>query len=52
MTTPPISQPAALESLAGWLSGRLAAEGARNVRIQDVSAPDAGYSGKTIFVTA
>ena len=52
MTTQPISQPAALESLAGWLSRQLAAEGGRDVRIADLSAPDAGYSGKTLFVTA
>jgi aminoglycoside phosphotransferase (APT) family kinase protein len=51
VTTQPISQPAARESLAGWLSGRLAAGGCRDVAIKDLTAPDAGYSGKTIFVT-
>ena len=51
MTTQPMSQPAARESLVGWLSRRLAAQGCRDVRIQDLSAPDAGYSGKTIFAT-
>jgi aminoglycoside phosphotransferase (APT) family kinase protein len=40
------------EALGGWLSQRLAARGCHDVRIRDLSAPDAGYSGKTIFVTA
>ena len=40
------------EALGGWLSRRLAARGCHDVRIRDLSAPDAGYSGKTIFVTA
>ena len=52
MTTQPTSHPAALESLAGWLSGRVAANGGRDLQIRDLSAPDAGYSGKTLFVTA
>jgi len=52
MTTQPMSQPAVRQALAGWLSRRLAAEGGRDARIRDLSAPDAGYSGKTIFVTA
>jgi aminoglycoside phosphotransferase (APT) family kinase protein len=47
-----MSQPAVRQSLAGWLSRRLAADGGRNAAIQDLSVPDAGYSGKTIFVTA
>jgi aminoglycoside phosphotransferase (APT) family kinase protein len=47
-----MSQPATLESLRDWLSRRLAADGGRDVRIRDLSAPDAGYSGKTMFVTA
>jgi aminoglycoside phosphotransferase (APT) family kinase protein len=47
-----MSQPAARDSLANWLSLRLAGEGCRDIRIHDLSAPDAGYSGKTIFVTA
>jgi aminoglycoside phosphotransferase (APT) family kinase protein len=51
VTTQPISQLAVRESLAGWLSRELAAEGCRDAVIQDLSAPDAGYSGKTIFVT-
>src|ERR1700742_112836 len=51
VSTQPMSQPAARESLAGWLSRKLAADGCRDVRIQELSAPDAGYSGKTIFVT-
>jgi aminoglycoside phosphotransferase (APT) family kinase protein len=49
VTTQPISQPAARESLNGWLSRKLAADGCRDVRIQDLSEPDSGYSGKTIF---
>jgi aminoglycoside phosphotransferase (APT) family kinase protein len=44
--------PAVRQALAGWLSRRLAADSGRDVRIQDLSAPDAGYSGKTIFATA
>jgi len=40
------------EALGGWLSQMLAARGCHDVRIHDLSAPDAGYSGKTIFVTA
>ena len=51
-TPQPMTQSAALESLAGWLSRRLAADGGSDVRILDLSAPDAGYSGKTLFVTA
>jgi aminoglycoside phosphotransferase (APT) family kinase protein len=46
-----MSQLAARESLAGWLARELAAGGRRDAAIQDLSAPDAGYSGKTIFVT-
>jgi aminoglycoside phosphotransferase (APT) family kinase protein len=49
VTTQPMSQPAAREALASWLSRQLAADSCRDVRIQDLSAPDAGYSGKTIF---
>jgi aminoglycoside phosphotransferase (APT) family kinase protein len=52
VTTQPISQLAVRESLAGWLSRELAAEGCRDAVIRDLSAPDAGYSGKTVFVTA
>jgi aminoglycoside phosphotransferase (APT) family kinase protein len=51
MTTQPMSQLAARESLAGWLSRELAAEDCRDAAIQDLSAPGAGYSGKTVFAT-
>jgi hypothetical protein len=51
MTTQPMPQLAARESLAGWLSRELAAEDCRDAAIQDLSAPDAGYSGKTVFAT-
>jgi aminoglycoside phosphotransferase (APT) family kinase protein len=40
------------KALGGWLSRQLAGRGCRDVRIHALSAPDAGYSGKTIFVRA
>jgi len=51
VTTQPMLQLAARESLAGWLSRELAAEDCRDAEIRDLSAPDAGYSGKTVFAT-
>src|ERR1700731_1615534 len=51
MTTQPMSQLAARESLGGWLSRELAAQDCRDAAIQDLSAPGAGYSGKTVFAT-
>src|ERR1700727_573736 len=51
MTTQPMSQLAARESLAGWLSRELAAEDCRDAALKDLSAPGAGYSGKTVFAT-
>jgi len=51
VTTQPMSPPVIRQALADWLSRRLADEGGRNVRVEDLSAPDAGYSGKTIFAT-
>jgi aminoglycoside phosphotransferase (APT) family kinase protein len=40
------------ETLGGWLSQRLAAQGCQDVRLAELSPPDAGYSGKTIFADA
>jgi aminoglycoside phosphotransferase (APT) family kinase protein len=46
------SQPVTREALGNWLSGRLAAQGCQDVRLAELSQPDAGYSGKTIFAGA
>jgi aminoglycoside phosphotransferase (APT) family kinase protein len=45
-------QPVTREALAGWLSGQLAARGCRDVRLVELSQPEAGYSGRTVFATA
>jgi aminoglycoside phosphotransferase (APT) family kinase protein len=52
VTAGAMSKTAAREALAPWLSRQLAADGGRDVRIGDLASPDAGYSGKTMFVTA
>jgi aminoglycoside phosphotransferase (APT) family kinase protein len=46
------SQPVTRETLGNWLSGRLAAQGCQDVRLAELSQPDAGYSGRTIFAAA
>jgi aminoglycoside phosphotransferase (APT) family kinase protein len=38
--------------LGGWLSGRLARRGCREVELGELTQPDAGYSGRTVFVDA
>ncbi|MFD6065321.1 phosphotransferase family protein [Rhodococcus wratislaviensis] len=40
------------ETLREWLPSRLAPEGHRDFRILDLDAPDAGFSGQTVFFTA
>jgi aminoglycoside phosphotransferase (APT) family kinase protein len=40
------------ETLERWLPSRLAPSGHSNFEISEFSAPDAGYSGKTVFFTA
>jgi aminoglycoside phosphotransferase (APT) family kinase protein len=40
------------EVLRSWLPARLAPAGAESFDISSFSSPDAGYSGKTVFVTA
>lgn len=39
-------------ALPGWLAPRLAPAGANAFDISGIAAPDAGYSGKTVFLTA
>jgi aminoglycoside phosphotransferase (APT) family kinase protein len=52
LTAQPMPQLAAHNPLADWLSRTLAGQGCRDVRIGDLSSPDAGYSGRTVFVAA
>lgn len=40
------------DTLGTWLSDRLAAQGATDIRLGALSQPDAGYSGRTVFATA
>src|SRR5260370_29417922 len=40
------------EALGGWRSCRLAGSGCRDVRLGELSQPDAGYSGRTIVAEA
>jgi aminoglycoside phosphotransferase (APT) family kinase protein len=37
------------EALGGWLARQLAGRGGRDVRLGELSEPDAGYSGRTVF---
>jgi aminoglycoside phosphotransferase (APT) family kinase protein len=46
------AQPVTREALGGWLSRQLAAQGCRDVRLVELSQPDAGYSGRTVFAAA
>jgi aminoglycoside phosphotransferase (APT) family kinase protein len=39
-------------ALPDWLATQLAPAGAHSFGISEISAPDAGYSGKTVFLTA
>ena len=39
-------------ALAAWLDRRLADDGGSDVTIGELTSPDAGYSGKTLFVPA
>jgi aminoglycoside phosphotransferase (APT) family kinase protein len=39
-------------ALPDWLAPRLALGGADSLSISGIAAPDAGYSGKTVFLTA
>lgn len=48
----PTAVAATREALGGWLSDRLARQGCREVRLGELSQPDAGYSGRTVFATA
>jgi aminoglycoside phosphotransferase (APT) family kinase protein len=40
------------EALHGWLSELLGRDGCRDVELGELSQPDAGYSGRTLFVRA
>jgi aminoglycoside phosphotransferase (APT) family kinase protein len=44
-TTPVVTR----EVLGDWLARRLARRGGREVRLGELSQPDAGYSGRTVF---
>ncbi|MCW2945697.1 MAG: hypothetical protein JWR24_2414 [Actinoallomurus sp.] len=48
----PPAAAATREALRGWLSDRLARQGCREVTLGELSQPDAGYSGRTVFATA
>jgi aminoglycoside phosphotransferase (APT) family kinase protein len=38
--------------LAGWLERRVAEQGGSDLELGEITQPDAGYSGKTLFATA
>lgn len=40
------------QTLQEWLPDKLASEGYRDFHIHDLDAPDAGFSGQTVFFTA
>jgi aminoglycoside phosphotransferase (APT) family kinase protein len=51
-TTPTFDVLAARARLAGWLERRIAEQGGAEVELGEITQPDAGYSGKTLFATA
>jgi aminoglycoside phosphotransferase (APT) family kinase protein len=50
--TPDKTAAASRDALGGWLSERLTGQGCRDVRLGELSQPDAGYSGRTLFAAA
>ncbi|HEY1702801.1 MAG TPA: phosphotransferase family protein [Trebonia sp.] len=51
-TEPEQARAATREALGGWLARQLASRGGRAVRLGELSEPDAGYSGRTVFAGA